>query len=78
MLVDGPHFQATDDGDLVFLPSDGDSSRRPAEHEIIDLEEESGTLQQNYYLRVFFHSTTRRDVPARLGLEAPALVSSNL
>ena len=52
MLVDGPHFQATDDGELVFLLSDGDSSRRPAEHEIIELEEESGTLRQNYYLRV--------------------------
>ena len=52
MLVDDPHFQATDDGELVFLLSDGDSSRRPVEHEIIELEEESGTLRQNYYLRV--------------------------
>jgi hypothetical protein len=52
MLVDGPHFQATDEGELVFLLSDGDSSRRPIEHEILEPEEESGTLRENYYLRV--------------------------
>jgi hypothetical protein len=52
MLVDGPHFQATNEGELVFLLSDGDSSRRPLEHEILELEEESGTVRQNYYLRV--------------------------
>lgn len=52
MLVDGPHFQATNEGELVFLLSDGDSSRRPVEHEILELEEESGTVRQNYYLRV--------------------------
>ena len=34
MLVDGPHFQATNGGELAFLHSDGDSSRRPGEHEI--------------------------------------------
>ena len=52
MLVDGPHFQATDEGELVFLVSDGDSSRRPTEHVILEPEEENGTLQQNYYLRI--------------------------
>ena len=52
MLVDGPHFQATNEGELVFLLSDGDSSRRPTEHEILELEEESETVRQNYYLRV--------------------------
>jgi hypothetical protein len=52
MLVDGPHFQATNGGELVFLLSDGDSSRRPDEHEIIELEEEEETVRQNYYLRV--------------------------
>lgn len=52
MLVDGPHFQATNGGELVFLLSDGDSSRRPTEHEILELEEESETIRQNYYLRV--------------------------
>ncbi|KAH9992204.1 hypothetical protein BJV74DRAFT_401932 [Russula compacta] len=52
MLVDGPHFQATDEGKLVFLVSDGDSSRRPTEHDILEPEEEDGTLRQNYYLRV--------------------------
>jgi len=52
MLVDGPHFRATDEGELVFLVSDGDSSRRPTEHVILEPEEENGTLQQNYYLRI--------------------------
>jgi hypothetical protein len=52
MLRDGPHFQATNGGELVFLLSDGDSSRRPDEHEILELEEESGTVRQNYYLRI--------------------------
>jgi hypothetical protein len=52
MLVDGPHFQATNGGELVFLLSDGDSSRRPSEHEILEEEEESGTVRQNYYLRI--------------------------
>ncbi|KAN0113620.1 hypothetical protein V8E52_007546 [Russula decolorans] len=51
MLVDGPHFQATDGGELVFLLSDGDTSRRPEGHAIVELEEE-GTVRQNYYLRV--------------------------
>lgn len=52
MLVDGPHFQATDEGELIFLVSDGDSSRRPTEHDIMEPEEEEGTLRQNYYLHV--------------------------
>jgi len=52
MLVDGPHFQATNEGELVFLLSDGDSSRRPTEHDILEPEEESGTLRHNYYLRI--------------------------
>ena len=52
MLVDGPHFQATDEGELVFLVSDGDSSRRPTEHAILEPEVENGTLLQNYYLRI--------------------------
>ena len=52
MLVDGPHFQATDEGELIFLLSDGDSSRRPAAHDILELEEESETVRQNYYLHV--------------------------
>lgn len=52
MLVDGPHFQATDEGELVFLLSDGDDNRRPTEHDIIEPEEESSTPRQNYYLRV--------------------------
>jgi hypothetical protein len=54
MLVDGPHFQATDEGELVFLLSDGDTSRRPTEHDILEPDEEgeSGTLRQNYYVRV--------------------------
>ena len=52
MLIDGPHFQATDEGELVFLVSDGDSSRRPTEHNILEPEEENSTLQQNYYLRI--------------------------
>ena len=52
MLVDGPHFQATDEGELVFLLSDGDSSRRPTEHDTLEPEEEDGTLRQNYYVRV--------------------------
>lgn len=52
MLVDDPHFQATNQGELVFLLSDGDSSRRPDGHEIVELEEESGTARRNYYLRI--------------------------
>lgn len=52
MLFDGPHFQATDEGELVFLTSDGDASRRPTEHEILEPEEEHSTLHQNYYLRI--------------------------
>ena len=52
MLVDGPHFQATDEGELIFLHSDGDNSRRPDVHEILELEEESETIRQNYYVRV--------------------------
>ena len=52
MLVDGPYFQATDEGELVFLMSDGDTSRRPTEHQIVEPEEENSTLRQNYYLRV--------------------------
>ncbi len=61
MLVDGPHFQATNEGELVFLLSDGDTSRRPGEHEIIELEEESGTVRQNYYLRIpLSHSDSHR------------------
>lgn len=51
MIVDGPHFQATDEGELVFLLTDGDDSRRPTEHDIIELDEES-PLQDNYYLRI--------------------------
>ncbi|KAH9970642.1 hypothetical protein BGW80DRAFT_1329066 [Lactifluus volemus] len=43
MLVDGPHFQATDEGELVFLLSDGDGSRRPTEHDIIEPEEEENS-----------------------------------
>jgi hypothetical protein len=35
MLVDGPHLQATDDSSM---------GQQPAEREIIELEEESGTL----------------------------------
>ncbi|KAI0260467.1 hypothetical protein BC834DRAFT_547767 [Gloeopeniophorella convolvens] len=51
MLVDGPHFQATDDGKLIFRLSDGDASRRPTEHDILD--EEDGTLlRHNYYLTI--------------------------
>jgi hypothetical protein len=54
MLVDGPHFQATNGGELIFLLSDGDSSRRPGEHRILDLEEESRAVRENfnYYLRI--------------------------
>ena len=52
MLVDDPHFQATNEGQLVFLLSDGDDSRRPDGHEILELEEESGTARRNYYLRI--------------------------
>jgi hypothetical protein len=52
MLVDGPHFQATDEGELVFLLSDGDDSRRPTEHDILEPEEEDHTLKQNYYLQI--------------------------
>jgi hypothetical protein len=52
MLVDDPHFQATNEGELVFLLSDGDSSRRPDEHGIVELEEENGTARRNYYLRI--------------------------
>ncbi len=52
MLVDGPHFQATNEGELIFLLSDGDSSRRPGEHEILELEEESRTALQTYFLRI--------------------------
>ena len=52
MLVDGPHFQATEDGELVFLISDGDDSRRPTEHDILEPEEEERTLHQNYYLQI--------------------------
>jgi len=52
MLVDGPHFQATNEGELVFLHSDGDSSRRPTEHSILEPEEENSTLRRNYYLRI--------------------------
>ena len=52
MLVDGPHFQATDEGELVFLLSDGDGSRRPTEHDILELEEEEHTLKQNYYVEI--------------------------
>jgi hypothetical protein len=51
MIVDGPHFQATDEGELVFLLTDGDDSRRPTEHDIIELDEES-LLRENYYLRI--------------------------
>ena len=51
MIVDGPHFQATDEGELIFLLTDGDNSRRPTEHDIVELDEES-TLRDNYYLRI--------------------------
>ncbi|KAH9010438.1 hypothetical protein EDB85DRAFT_2161283 [Lactarius pseudohatsudake] len=51
MIVDGPHFQATDEGELVFLLTDGDNSRRPTEHDILELDEES-PLRDNYYLRI--------------------------
>ncbi|KAH9031599.1 hypothetical protein EDB83DRAFT_2419232 [Lactarius deliciosus] len=51
MIVDGPHFQATDEGELVFLLSDGDNSRRPTEHDILEPDEES-PLRDNYYLRI--------------------------
>ncbi|KAH9019208.1 hypothetical protein EDB84DRAFT_1517747 [Lactarius hengduanensis] len=51
MIVDGPHFQATDDGELVFLLTDGDNSRRPTEHDILEPDEES-PLRDNYYLRI--------------------------
>lgn len=51
MIVDGPHFQATDEGELIFLLTDGDSSRRPTEHDVVELDEES-TLRDNYYLRI--------------------------
>ena len=52
MLFDGLHFQATNEGELIFLCSDGDSSRRPGERDILEMEEESETVRQNYYLRV--------------------------
>lgn len=51
MIVDGPHFQATDEGELIFLLTDGDASRRPSEHHIVELEEESA-FEDNYYLRI--------------------------
>ncbi len=51
MIVDGPHFQATDEGELVFLLTDGDDSRRPTEHDIVEPDEES-LLRDNYYLRI--------------------------
>ena len=51
MIVDGPHFQATDEGELVFLLTDGDDSRRPTEHDIVEVDEESA-LRDNYYLRI--------------------------
>ncbi|KAI9439509.1 hypothetical protein H4582DRAFT_2074806 [Lactarius indigo] len=51
MLVDGPHFQATDQGELVFLLTDGDNSRRPTEHDILETDEET-PLRDNYYLRI--------------------------
>ncbi|KAF8266275.1 hypothetical protein EI94DRAFT_1733532 [Lactarius quietus] len=51
MIVDGPHFQATDEGSLVFLQSDGDTSRRPTEHDVVELDDPS-LLQENYYLRI--------------------------
>jgi hypothetical protein len=61
MLIDGPHFQATNEGELVFLLTDGDSNRRPTEHDILEPEEESGTLRQNYYLRIpLDHSDSHR------------------
>jgi hypothetical protein len=46
MLVDGPHFQATNEGELVFLRSNGDTSRRPDGHEVLESEEEERTVQQ--------------------------------
>jgi hypothetical protein len=52
MLVDGPHFQATNEGEIVFLRSDGDDSRGPNGYEVLELEEEERTVQQNYYLHV--------------------------
>jgi hypothetical protein len=52
MLVDGPHFQATNEGELVFLLSDGDTSRHPTDHAIIELEEETNTVLENYYLHI--------------------------
>lgn len=51
MIVDGPHFRATDEGELVFLLTDGDDSRRPTEHDVIEPDEES-SLRDNYYLRI--------------------------
>jgi len=61
MLFDGPYFQATDEGELVFLMSDGDASRRPTEHEILEPEEEDSTLHQNYYLRIpLAHADSQR------------------
>jgi hypothetical protein len=51
MIVNGPHFQATDEGEFIFLLTDGDASRRPSEHNIVELEEES-SLEDNYYLRI--------------------------
>lgn len=53
MLVDGPHFQATDEGELRFLLTDGDTSRRPTEHDVIELDDESPLrASDNYYLRI--------------------------
>lgn len=53
MLVDGPHFQATDEGELRFLLTDGDTSRRPTEHDIIELDDESPLqAHNNYYVRI--------------------------
>jgi len=51
MLVDGPHFQATDDGTLLFLRSDGEAHRRPTEHLILDTDDDTG-LRENYYVRI--------------------------
>jgi hypothetical protein len=61
MLFENPYFQATDEGELVFLMSDGDGSRRPTEHEILEPEEEHSTLHQNYYLRIpLAHADSQR------------------
>ena len=61
MLVETPHFQATDSDELVFLRSDSHNGYFPVNTLEPEEEEEEGTLQEKYYMRIpLDHADSRR------------------